>query len=104
MGCQLLVIVCFICFDGICGIGEVIIIGGLSYGVESFEVILLVIIYYLMLLLKGQLVDNLNVLIVCMNGVIKGNIFVKFVIEIVLFDVQGKVLGLLVLVLFGGVL
>lgn len=63
-------LVCLYCFDGIIGVGEGIIIGGLVYGVELFEGMKLVIDIYFVLLLLGVDVSLILVIMVCLNKVI----------------------------------
>lgn len=72
-------------------------IGGLSYGLESFEGIQLVIEIYIVFGLFGCNSDDVNGVIQFIDKLVKGNWIVKIVVEIVLWDGLGKCLGVLVL-------
>ncbi|EUC12954.1 UNVERIFIED_ORG: muconate cycloisomerase [Burkholderia sp. CF145] len=99
---QTLVVVRLRSSDGIEGIGEATTIGGLSYGEESPEGIKLTIDTYLAPALVGQDATNVNLAMLKLNKVARGNRFAKCAIETALLDAQGKRLGVPVSTLLGG--
>lgn len=99
---QTMVIIRLRSSDGIEGIGEATTIGGLSYGEESPEGIKLTIDTYLAPALVGQDAININVAMLRLNKVARGNRFAKSGIETALLDAQGKRFGVPVSALLGG--
>ncbi len=99
---QTMVIIRLLCSDGIEGMGESTIIGGLSYGEESPESIKLHIDTYFTPSLAGRDGSNIHAAMALLDKQIKGNFIAKSGIETALLDAQGKRLGVSVASLLGG--
>lgn len=102
MQSQAMVIVRIICSDGIVGIGEGTTIGGLSYGVESPESILLTIDTYVAPLLRGRDARRPAQIMRLLRKQIAANHFAKCAVETALLDAQGQRLGVPMSELLGG--
>ena len=99
---QTLCIVRLRCSDGIEGLGEATTIGGLSYGPESPESILLTIETYIAPLLLGSNPRQVASAMSLLHQHIVGNSFAKAAVEMALLDAEGKRCGLPVADLLGG--
>src|SRR3546814_15342244 len=90
MQSQAMVIVRIICSDGIVGIGEGTTIGGLSYGAESPESILLTIDTYVAPLLRGRDARRPAQIMRLLRKQIAANHFAKCAVETALLDAPGQ--------------
>ncbi len=98
-------VLCLIhCSDGIIGIGEGTTIGGLSYCEESPETINMVISTYFAPALEGRDPLNINMRMMELNRLAKGNRISKSAVEMALLDAQGKRRKISVGQLLGGTL
>ena len=102
MRSQTVVLVAVKCSDGIVGIGEGTTIGGLSYGDESPEGIVLAIDAYIAPVLKDCDPSRIGDAMARVGRMVVGNHFAKSAIETALLDAQGKRVGLPVSELLGG--
>ncbi|MDF0709227.1 muconate/chloromuconate family cycloisomerase [Muricauda sp. 334s03] len=96
------VIIRLFCSDGVEGIGESTTIGGLSYGEESPEAMMVNLNTYFIPLLLGMDATNIHAIMNKLEKNIKGNPITKSGIETALLDAQGKRLGVSVSTLLGG--
>lgn len=85
--------------EGYCGFGEVVffvvVIG------EVLDNVFLVLFMFKKELIGKDLLD-IEIIYIIMDGIIIGNIFVKVVIDIVLYDIKGKIMNVFFYKVFGG--
>ncbi|MDH4395200.1 MAG: muconate/chloromuconate family cycloisomerase [Limnobacter sp.] len=102
MSSQTMVLVRVMCDDGHEGWGEATTIGGLKYGEESPDSMVINLQKYLIPMLVGQDAYNINACMRKLNSSIRGNRFAKCAIETALMDAQARRLGISVAELLGG--
>lgn len=88
--------------DGVEGVGEAVVPGGPWWGGESVETMKVVIDTYIAPVVTGADPARPELLMARADRVVAGNAFAKAAVEMALFDVWGKTVGLPVHQLLGG--
>ncbi len=88
--------------DGTVGYGEAAFLGGPTWSEESVESAKAVVDKYMAPYLNGMDVSRIEELRSRMEMLVRGNYFAKAAVEMALFDLKGKLLGLPVYELIGG--
>ncbi len=88
--------------DGAEGIGEAVVMGGPFWGSESIEGVQAAVENYIAPALIGQPLDRLGALSAMLARIVRGNAAARSAVEMALFDLQGRKLGVSVGDLLGG--
>src|SRR3954449_9814019 len=87
---------------GITGVGEGVVPGGPWWGGESVETMQLVVERYMVPVLHGRRVDEVQVLLREVTDVVAANLYAKAAVEVALHDAWARSLGVPVHTLLGG--